>query len=143
MSTEEAVPPPTASIADDDDLQQTRLPSGRGIRFKLLMPSQCDKVLKFAAEQITGESTQIEYRRILGRTGAEAMITEVTEKKFLSSAALKAPDVKWLPFAAADYEKWFRNPKDHEGLCDLYFALHHVNAMESQAIVGESTPVVR
>lgn len=152
------------------DLTAIVLPSGLGVRFRGLSPSQLDSVLANAAKDMTPDATYIELTLREQQMGLEAMIKEVTtgpckkssiktmvkvKHKDASGAVTEVeeekiigmefdvnhPDNKWQMFNPDAYEDFIEEGRDHSVLKSIYSDLHRTHPSEVAAIMGKAVPV--
>lgn len=124
------------------DVLQVLLDSGRGIRFRVLGPSETDKILINAAKIVGTEGTVIELKKLEWTLGAKMMLVEVTTSRGLKElptdkGGWKKVDLMGLD---SDYDKLF-SAKDNATLQALYRQYHEVNESEVQAIISKALPV--
>lgn len=115
--------------------------SGKGVRFKVLGPTEHEKLSIDAAKNVGSEATMLELKKLEWSMGVRRMITEVTVGTgYRSQDALLDPEVKWKKVTTQDldanYEEWF-TAKDHAVLCEQFRTHHEVSMDELKAISGK------
>jgi len=124
------------------------LPSGRGIRFRRLKPSETDRIAINAAKSVDKEATGTEQRIAMAREGVRMFLTAATRKKsFKDPADLIAEGVEWDELSpgkflddTVDYDALF-TPKDDAIICQIYSHEHEVTVKEVADIMGKVLPV--
>jgi hypothetical protein len=149
------------------DCTQILLPNGRGVRYRILKASECDKILTAAGQRLTNESTALDLRNAEGVIGAEAMVVQVTvksgyERKLVTEAKVEngkvVAEAVWSdPLAAltpSDWRKWepppdgkdtldeMFGPKGSRILSEIYHREHSISQSEVNTILGKGTTVV-
>lgn len=148
------------------DLLAAVLPSGVGVRFRDLTPSEGDKVLLAAGKTLTPDSTQADLELAEIKMGLEAMIQQVTagpcktkktpvpilgkknEDGSQAMTIVEEPDVNhpendWKDFdpdAPGAYDAAFKN-KDHSALKQIYVSRNRAFRSEVDAILGKVVTV--
>jgi len=122
------------------------LPSGRGVKFRRLKPSEVDDVSLKAAKTVDKDASGLEFRYATLREGVRAMLTATTKKSsFKKPEELLAEGVEWEPLDLAKlldgYDDYFGNPKDDAILAEIYKTEHEVTKQEVEAILGKVLPV--
>jgi uncharacterized phage protein gp47/JayE len=128
------------------DLYQSILPSGRGVRFRLLTPKQHDSALLTAAQVCGADASAAQLRVHQMHECIKLMVHSVT-KDVLPAAGLSA-DVPWSKINPAilempgdlSYDTLF-GAKDAEALTHLFRTYHELSKVEAEAIVGKVQPV--
>lgn len=149
------------------DVKQLLLPNGRGVRYRVLKASECDKILALASQRLTAESTAIDLRVHEGAIGAEAMIVQVTakdgyereivpaKKSAEGKVEVDAEEIdpltslgpnewrKWTPAPDGNdtLDEMF-GPKGARLLAEIYHREHSISQSEVNAILGKGTTVV-
>lgn len=126
--------------------------SGRGVRYRLLPPSERDAVLKKAASAAGEKASGIDMRLTEFREGIKAMLVSVTAETgfttFEQLAGTAEKPTKWEALSAEKlelpgplmYDALF-NAKDDAVLTGLYRRAHEVTQAEVDAIAGKALPV--
>ena len=126
--------------------------SGRGVRFRVLTPSQHNAAAYAAASQAGKECTYVELRHMEFREGIKAMLVEVTEPGLVGENALQG-DVKWTKLDAEKLEmpgplQYDRKDgvglftaKDIMVLVGMYKRFHEVSEAEVEDIAGKAVKV--
>lgn len=144
------------------DYTQICLPSGRGVRYKLLTPTECDQVLANAATSLTDDASMIQLRQTENRLGVEEMVMEFTKETGLKQYTVPATKDKdgkevkpaevvdellaatFIPFVkgpgGTSYDSIF-STKDHAVLCAIYQREHGISQSEVMAIMGKAKKV--
>ena len=130
------------------DLYQTILPSGRGVRYRLLTPTQHDDTLLKAAQLCGKDATNAAVGLCRMREAIKCMLHSVTAEKLKGLEELAA--AKWLPLDAAklegvreaglSYDALF-NARDDAALSHIFRSNHELSQIEADAIVGKAQPV--
>lgn len=115
--------------------------SGRGVRFRLLAPTEVDTATIDAAKQLGPEGTLAELRILEGREALKRMIVAYTEPGLSAEAVLSATWIKALPeVLETDYGRIFP-AKDDKVLYGIYKRFHEVSADDIDQIVGKALDV--
>lgn len=150
-----------------DDWIAIVLPSGRGLRYALLSPTQVDNVMLAAAKTLTpSASTRIDLDTAELKFGVTTMVKQVSRDRLTkkrSEAVLAADGVTVIEPAKVDYDvkdpaiQWddfnyggvhddpaynkLFTARDHEALKGIYRREHTTTAMDVDAIMGKAVPV--
>lgn len=131
------------------DLYQVVLPSGTGVRFRLLTPVEHDAALTDAATAAGVGATVLAIRTSQMRESLKRMLHSCTRKKVASMEELaQLKDTDWVPLNQGllqlpgefQYDKLFSS-KDDGALGMLYSRYHELTRDEAEAIVGKVQPV--
>jgi hypothetical protein len=117
--------------------------SGRGIKYRLLSPSERDEVLFKAARVAGPEATRQEMAVLSAREGAKAMLVAITDGpvKTLTGASWLKCDLESLNMPGKlDYNGIF-SAKDDEILCGLYQHNHGVSQEDIEEISSKAEEV--
>jgi hypothetical protein len=117
--------------------------SGRGVRYRLLSPSERDQVLFNAARAAGADATRQEMAVYAAREGAKAMLVAITDVpvKTMAGAAWSkvTPEILTLPGKLC-YDSIFTS-KDDEILCGLYQHNHGVSQEDIEEISSKAEEV--
>ena len=128
------------------DIFQVILPSGYGVRFRLLTPHEHDDTLVDAA-RITGkDAIPSEIRTVQMREAVKRMLVARTKSPLKSADELAT--CVWTPLNTKDlemdgtlhFDKLF-GAKDAEALLHLFRTYHELTSKEAEDIVGKVQPV--
>lgn len=139
------------------DLFETVLPSGIGIRFRLLRPSEGDRVLDAAQAGLSAGISEILWQRIKSREGAKAMLVYVTRgivdqtpvpapegsPKGTAPTMPAIPEDAWVKWDPETYEEKFCDPRDDAGLRYAYVHHHEIGPSEVAGIMGKERRVTK
>lgn len=128
------------------DLTQTILPSGRGVRYRTLSPTERDAILLKATQLCGKDATNAEVGITRMREQVKAMLHSVTQAKIAKVEDLTAakwdaltPESLTMP-GKLQYDALF-NAKDDAALGYIFNAGHDISKDEADAIVGKAQPV--
>ncbi len=117
--------------------------SGRGVRYRLLSPSERDQVLFNAARAAGADASRQEMAVYAAREGAKAMLVAITDTavKTMAGAAWSkvTPEILTLPGKLC-YDSIF-SAKDDEILCGLYQHNHGVSQEDIEEISSKAEEV--
>ncbi len=148
------------------DMLAIVLPSGVGLRFRDLTPTEGDKVLLAAGKTLNPDSTVAELELTEIRMGLEVMIQQVTDgpcktkttqvpiigqkaedgsqlTRSVEESDVNHPENVWKKFDPDAYEGLVQTNKDHNLLKQLYTARNRVYRGEVDAILGKAQTVAR
>lgn len=131
------------------DLLAIVLPSGLGVRFQDLTPSQADAITLAAAKELPPDGLMVELTQLQARHGLEAMIKEVTKgsckRDDSGQFVINHPDNVWEKFnpdlPSASYNHFITSPKDHSVLKQLFIDRNLVSPSEVATIMGKMVAV--
>ncbi len=119
--------------------------SGRGVRYKLLTPSERERVQLNAGKHVGPDTTILELRNLENRFGVQAMIVAYTKQTgFKDESKLMVENVVWQNTDAMELEDQYNKlftAKDDAVLCRVYQKNHEVSESEVDAIMGKSIQV--
>lgn len=134
------------------DILQFLLPNGRGVRFRLLSPSEHDSAVEAAGAAVGSASDslagKVAMRNAQTRECIKRMLHSVTKKTGLAADDLTKPETAWVELTAQalalpgehQYDKLF-GAKEDAILSHLYTRYHELTRDEAEAIVGKVLPV--
>ena len=130
------------------DLYELLLPNGRGVRFRLISPSEHDEA-SVAAGNIVGTAAdtyaaKIAMRQAQLRECTKRMLYSVTARSGLTLEDLPKPETQWKTLSSQDlvlpgewqYDKLF-GAKEDAILTSLYTRYHELTREEAESIVGK------
>jgi hypothetical protein len=117
---------------------------GRGVRYRMLRPTERDEVLYNSARMAGEKADSRKLAMVSSREGAKAMLVAVSRSGKLATldgATWTKVDKEMLEMPGEfNYEGLF-TAKDDEILCGLYQKLHGASQAEVDQIAGKAQPV--
>ncbi len=131
----------------DNDKSRDQYLSGRGVRIRMIDPTEKDRAASNAASRMTKESTGMEYNAAVEREILLQAIMAVTKETKLNKETVMTATWEPLDFAkleldASDfqYKKLFTG-KDDSLLISISRRMHGATGEEVDAILGEAIPI--